>query len=45
LAPERLLAPHCGQLTGIGAAHSLQNFAPLRFSVPQFEQRTAAALS
>src|SRR5262252_2077661 len=32
LAPGVFLEPHFGQEASIGAAHSLQNFAPSRFS-------------
>jgi hypothetical protein len=33
-----LTVPHVGQPAASGVAHSEQNFAPERFSVPQFVQ-------
>jgi hypothetical protein len=35
-----LAAPQLGQVAANGVAHSMQNFAPTRFSVPQFVQIT-----
>jgi len=38
LAAGRFAAPQLGQVAANGLAHSMQNLAPMRFSVPQFEQ-------
>jgi len=38
LAAGRFAAPQPGQVAANGLAHSMQNLAPMRFSVPQFEQ-------
>jgi hypothetical protein len=38
------VAPQFEQLASIGAAQLLQNFAPSRFSAPQFAQRIAVTL-
>jgi hypothetical protein len=38
LAVGGLTVPHVGQPAASGVAHSEQNFAPGRFSDPQFEQ-------
>ena len=37
--------PQLGQAAASGVAHSVQNFAPARFSVPQFGQITCARAS
>jgi hypothetical protein len=39
-SPGSFDAPHAGQTTASGAAHSEQNLRPGRFSVPQLEQIT-----
>jgi hypothetical protein len=36
-------APHLGHLTAKGSPHSPQNFLPLGFSDPHFEQRISAS--
>jgi hypothetical protein len=40
LAAGRFAAPQLGQVAANGIAHSMQNFAPTPFWVPQFEQTT-----